>query len=74
MSSSVKYRGTVTKWFEARGFGFVQRDSDQVQIFAHIDEVDDAFDALKVGQRVEFEIAESDRKPGYPMCINIDVI
>jgi CspA family cold shock protein len=74
VNDSIKFTGTVTKWFDARGFGFIRRDQDQIEIFGHIDEVDDAFDALNVGQRVEFEIAESDRKPGYPMCINIDVI
>lgn len=74
MSASVKYRGSVVHWDAERGFGFVQRDTDQAQIFAHISEVDDAYEDLAIGQRVEFEIAESNRKPGYPMCVAIDVI
>lgn len=71
---TTKFTGTVTKWFNSRGFGFVRRDSDEIEIFGHIDEVDEAFNALKAGQRVEFEVVESERKPGYPMCINIDVV
>ena len=69
-----KFTGTVTKWFDARGFGFIRRDTDGAEIFGHIDEVDEAFDALKPGQRVEFSVFESERKPGYPACSNIDVI
>jgi hypothetical protein len=36
--------------------------------------IDEAYEALQVGQRVAFEVVESDRKPGYSQCINIDVI
>jgi cold shock CspA family protein len=71
---TTKFTGTVTKWFEARGFGFIRRDRDQIEIFGHIDHVDEAYDALQAGQRVAFEVVESDRKPGFPMCVNIDVI
>jgi len=69
-----KFTGTVAKWFDYRGFGFVRRDSDGLEIFSHISEVAEEFDALKVGQRVKFEVTESERKPGHPNAIRIDVI
>ena len=72
--SDTKHRGTVPHWNEAKGYGFVRRESDQASIFVHISEVDEAYDALRRGQRVEFETAESERKPGHPMCVNVDVI
>ncbi|EAQ34564.1 cold shock DNA binding protein [Nitrobacter sp. Nb-311A] len=74
VSCSVKYRGTVVHWNAERGFGFVQRDTDQREIFVHISEVDEAYESLVLGQRIEFEIAESERKPGHPKCVNVDVV
>ncbi|WP_439925587.1 cold-shock protein [Nitrobacter sp. JJSN] len=74
MSSSVKYRGTVVHWNLSKGFGFVQRDTDQREIFVHISEIDEAYDQLTRGQRVEFEIAESEQKPGHPECVCVDVV
>lgn len=74
MSASVKYRGSVVHWNAERGFGFVQRDTDQREIFVHISEIDAAYESLALGQRVEFETAESERKPGHTNCINVDVV
>jgi cold shock CspA family protein len=71
--ANVRVQGTVSKWFD-NGYGFTRRDGDQKEVFAHINEVDESLETLSPGQRVEFEIAESERKPGYPECVNIDVI
>jgi CspA family cold shock protein len=72
--ATTKFRGTVKCWFGSKGYGFIKRDSDGTDHFAHISEVPDQFDDLKYGQRVEFEVVESPKKPGHFMCANIDVI
>ncbi|WP_438277976.1 cold-shock protein [Nitrobacter sp.] len=66
-----KFTGTVSFWNEDRGFGFIQRASDRASFFAHISDVDEAFDSLAQGQRVEFAIADSDRKPGHLQAIDV---
>jgi CspA family cold shock protein len=71
---TTKFHGTVTHWNADRGFGFIKRESDQTQFFAHISDVDEAFDSLTRGQRVDFAIVESDRKPGAMQAVEIDVV
>ncbi|MBL0373871.1 cold-shock protein [Rhizobium sp. KVB221] len=56
--------GTV-KWFNAtKGFGFIQPDNGQPDVFVHISAVQRAgLQGLNDGQKVEFEIAQ-DRRTG----------
>ena len=51
--ATTKFRGTVKCWFGSKGYGFIKRDSDGTDHFAHISEVPDQFDDLKYGQRVD---------------------
>jgi cold shock protein len=53
---AVKEHGTV-KWFdEAKGFGFIQRQSG-VDVFVHYtDIIADGYKTLREGQAVEFEV------------------
>ncbi len=55
--------GTV-KWFnEAKGFGFIERDSGP-DVFVHYSNiVGDGFKTLAEGQKVEFTIAEGAKGP-----------
>jgi len=56
-------QGTV-KWFNAdKGYGFIAVDGGR-DVFVHYSAIQsDGFRSLEEGQRVEFEIAQSDRGP-----------
>ncbi len=55
--------GTV-KWFnEAKGFGFIERESGP-DVFVHYSNiVGEGYKTLAEGQKVEFTIANSDKGP-----------
>jgi cold shock protein len=54
-------QGTV-KWFSnEKGYGFIERE-DGEDLFVHFSEIAmDGYKTLTQGQRVEFEIAQSDK-------------
>ena len=56
-------QGTV-KWFNAdKGFGFIAVDGGR-DVFVHHTSIQmDGYRTLEQGQRVEFEITQSDRGP-----------
>ncbi len=58
------YSGKV-KWFsDQKGFGFIERESEDDDVFVHFSAIqDDGFKSLEEGQEVEFEIVEGDRGP-----------
>ena len=53
--------GTV-KWFnDSKGFGFLTRDDGQKDVFVHFSAIQgDGFKSLVEGQKVEFDVVESD--------------
>lgn len=56
-------QGTV-KWFNAeKGFGFIAVDGGQDVFVHHSAIVMDGYRALDEGQRVEFEVTQSDKGP-----------
>jgi len=56
--SSMKEKGTV-KWFnDAKGYGFIQRESGQ-DVFVHHSSIQqDGFKSLSEGQAVEFTVTK----------------
>ena len=60
---SEKTTGTV-KWFnEAKGFGFIERESGP-DVFAHFRAINGSgFKTLLEGQKVEFTVTEGDKVP-----------
>ncbi len=54
--------GTI-KTITERGFGFIEREGDDDLFFHSNDLVDVNFDDLKVGDKVSFEVATSNKGP-----------
>lgn len=63
--------GTV-KWFNApKGYGFITADNGN-EVFAHFSQIKaEGYKTLNEGDRVSFDIAESDRGP---QAENIEII
>jgi CspA family cold shock protein len=50
--------GTVRKWFEAKGYGFLQPQEGGADVFVHANQLKrSGVSKLEVGERVEFETA-----------------
>jgi len=61
------------KWFNsAKGFGFIEREDKQKDVFVHISAVKDAgMDGLDEGQEMTFEIEEG---PKGPNAVNLQKV
>lgn len=53
------------KWFnDAKGFGFVTPDDGSKDVFVHFSSIQgEGFKSLAEGDRIEFEVQESDKGP-----------
>lgn len=69
--SSLQY-GTV-KWFNAeKGFGFIEREDGQGDVFVHFSAIEgDGYRSLDEGQRVTFEVTEDVKGP---RAANVSVV
>jgi len=63
--------GTV-KWFNSqKGYGFIQPDTGEKDVFVHISAVERAgMNSLQEGQKVSFDI-ERDRRTGRSSATNL---
>ncbi len=54
----------IVKWFsDKKGFGFIEREDD-TDIFVHFSSINmEGFKTLAEGDRVTFDVEESDRGP-----------
>ena len=62
--NKTRLKGKV-KWFsEAKGYGFIERDDKEKDIFVHFSAVKDAgLKSLKEGEQLTFEVTNTDK--GY---------
>lgn len=55
--------GIVTKWVDKKGYGFIGVEG-QKDVFVHYSDVKmDGFVSLRDGQKVEFDLEETDKGP-----------
>lgn len=56
--------GTV-KWFNAeKGFGFIERDNGESDVFVHFSAIQtQGYRELSEGQKVEFEVTQGQKGP-----------
>lgn len=62
--------GIVKKWLDGRGFGFIEVDDGEDDVFVHHSELQGTY-SLTSGQKVEFEVENSYKGP---RATNVKVI
>jgi CspA family cold shock protein len=55
-------KGTVKRWLDGRGYGFIGVDGQENDVFVHNTNVEGR-SSLRIGERVEFDIEDTDRGP-----------
>ena len=65
-------KGTV-KWFnDAKGYGFISRDSGQGDVFVHFSAIQsNGFRSLQEGQPVQFDVVQG---PKGPQAENVQAV
>lgn len=67
----MKVRGKV-KWFnDAKGFGFIERESGE-DVFVHYSQIEGkGFKSLTEGQDVEFEVVSGQKGPAAAKVVKV---
>jgi CspA family cold shock protein len=55
--------GTIKKKIEEKGFGFIQREGSDKDLFFHATACDGKYDELQEGQQVQFDEGMGDKGP-----------
>ncbi|NPD90290.1 MAG: cold shock domain-containing protein [Asgard group archaeon] len=55
-------KGTIKKILAIRGFGFIERESEDEDLYFHWSKTQDDFYYLKVGDEVEFDLEKTKDK------------
>jgi len=63
-------KGTVSKWFDFKGYGFIDVDGVDKDVFVHNSDVK-GIHSIRQGEKVEFDIIETDK--GHK-AVNVQVI
>lgn len=63
----------VVKWFNAtKGFGFIEQDDGQPDVFVHFSAIDSTgYRSLDEGERVEFSVVDGPKGPQAQNVIKI---
>lgn len=63
-------KGTVKRWLSGRGYGFIEPEEGEKEVFVHHSEIGGLYE-LREGQRVEFETQSTDKGP---RAVNVKII
>ena len=63
-------KGTVKRWLTGRGYGFIDPEEGNEDIFVHHSEIGELYE-LHEGQKVEFEVESTDRGP---RAVNVKLV
>jgi cold shock CspA family protein len=55
-------KGKIARWFEYRGYGFIDVDGQTDDVFVHSSDIK-GLSSPTVGDEVEFDVRESDKGP-----------
>ena len=55
-------KGTIARWFETRGFGFIDVEGQPNDIFVHVTDMN-GYSNPQVGDEIEFDVSETNRGP-----------
>ena len=62
--------GTIKRWFDFRGFGFINVVDQEKDVFVHTNDVK-GLTGPKIGDSVEFEIEDSDKGT---RAVNVEIV
>jgi CspA family cold shock protein len=63
-------KGTVKRWLMGRGYGFIEPEQGDGDVFVHHSEIEGSFE-LREGQKVEFEVQDTYKGP---RAINVKIV
>ena len=66
-----KETGTVSRFMDNKGFGFIKPDSGGKDVFVHHSAIVGGAKSLTPGQKVEFDVAED---PKGPRASNVTIV
>jgi len=55
-------KGTVKRWLKGRGYGFIEPEEGDKDVFVHHSEIDGLYE-LREGQSVKFEVESTYKGP-----------
>ncbi len=63
-------QGKVKFFHDQKGYGFIEREDEEEDVFFHISEVTGNQTSIDEGESVEFEIEQADKGP---RAINVEI-